>query len=326
MSDESSKVRLRRFSLLTATVFAVATATHAEIEGDGPGGRETADLPSAPKASEVVTSWTIVPEDVNDDVRRWLRRFTGPEKPHFRRWLERQGRYNALIREELRARGMPEDLLYMAMVESGFLPRAYSHAHASGLWQFVDGTARDYGLTVDEWVDERRDPVRATRAALDYLQRLHARFGSWYLAAAAYNAGENRLARILRSQPAARSEDEELFWRVMEHLPRETQEYVPRMIAAAIVGNSPQEYGFDIEPKEPFSFERVFVPAETPLDAVAEAAGVSPRTVADLNPHLLRGATPPGVSYPVRVPTGTAAAVVAGLGDGAGSTLALADD
>src|SRR5690606_22886879 len=113
-------------------------------------------------------------------------------------WLERQGRYGPLIREELRRRGMPEDLLYLALIESGLSPKAYSRAAASGMWQFISETGRRYGLEVSSEVDERRDPIRSTSAALDYLQELYARFGSWYLAAAAYNTGENRIDRILR--------------------------------------------------------------------------------------------------------------------------------
>lgn len=267
-----------------------------------------------------------IPLEENAEVAKWIRRFTGGARPYFERWLAREGRYGAMIRAKLRARGLPEDLIYLAMIESGFSPRAHSAASASGMWQMMDATARRYGLRVDAFVDERRDPVRATDAALDYLEDLHREFGSWYLAAAAYNAGEGRVARALQawSRREAGARDRDLFWEIMAELPPETREYVPMMIAAMIVARDPGRYGFEFEAAEPVRFERVFVPGGTALGRIAWLAGVSPEAIRRLNPHLILGVTPPGLSYPVRVPAGTAAAVVAGYGRVNPRLLALA--
>src|SRR5690606_16951396 len=156
-------------------------------------------LPQAGAAPEVDAGvrWDLTMTR-NDRVEYWIRFLRTRNRDRTRLWLERSGRYAPMIRRELRARNMPEDLVYLALIESGFSPRAYSRAHAVGIWQFIAGTGRRYGLEISPYVDERRDPIAATRAALDYLQDLYGRFGSWYLAAAAYNTGENRVERILR--------------------------------------------------------------------------------------------------------------------------------
>src|SRR5690554_3075524 len=168
----------------------------------------------------------------NDRVEYWIRFLRTRNRDRTRLWLERSGRYAPMIRRELRARGMPEDLVYLALIESGFSPRAYSSAHAVGIWQFIAATARRYGLEVSSYVDERRDPIASTRAALDYLQDLYGRFGSWYLAAAAYNTGENRVERILRQRVGGARGHDSLFWKIDQYLPRETRDYVPLMLAA----------------------------------------------------------------------------------------------
>lgn len=327
MSNTPTSAPLRRVcSLLllgAAVPLAAGGCARAESRSLDPPPESPAD-PSHVAAAELPLP--ELPLEVNGAVRDWVERFTGREKPYFGKWLAREARYSAMIRAKLRERGMPEDLLYLAMVESGFLPRARSPAEAWGLWQFLDGTARDYGLTVNAYVDERRDPLRATDAALDYLDYLHRRFGSWYLAAAAYNAGENRVARILRTRAEGRMGEENLFWEILEHLPRETQAYVPRMIAAATVAKERERYGIRFEPYDPYEFERVFVPGLTPLRKVAEAAGVPAEVLRELNLHLVRGVTPPGVSYPVRIPRGTAAAVVRNLGPTHRWTMARVDD
>jgi len=168
-------------------------------------------------------------------------------------------------------------------------------------------------LRVDEWVDERRDPVRATDAALDYLQWLHGRFGSWYLAAAAYNAGPGRVERVLRRHAEGRTGDENVYWEVLDHLPRETREYVPRLVAATILAESADVYGFVVDFSDPYRFDRAFVPGGTTLTRVAAALGVDERLLRDLNPHLMRRVTPPGEMYGVRVPVGDSPQVVAML-------------
>jgi membrane-bound lytic murein transglycosylase D len=264
-------------------------------------------------ASRPGSTWDL-PKTHNDRVQRWIDYLTGPNRDRMRVWLEREGRYGGLIRERLRERGMPEDLLYLGMIESGLSPKAYSHAHASGLWQFISATGQRYGLEVSTWVDERRDPVKATDAALDYLSDLHDRFGSWYLAAAAYNSGENRVERILRQRVNGRKGSEALFWLIDDYLPRETRDYVPLMLAAAHIGKNPGKYGFhEVALEPPLSYEPVEVPGGVPLSALAEAAGVERAAVEALNPHLMRGITPPGRAWEVRLPVGSGEAVVAAM-------------
>jgi membrane-bound lytic murein transglycosylase D len=194
---------------------------------------------------------------------------------------------------------MPQDLLYLAMIESGLSPKAYSHAAASGMWQFIAETGRRYDLRIDGYVDERRDPVKATAAALEYLGEMHDEFGSWFLAAAGYNSGENRVRRLLRG----RSHDEDLYWAIGPELPRETRDYVPLMLAMAHIAKDPARYGFtELEYEEPLEYETVDVPGGTPLSTVARAAEVDRDVIEELNPHLTRGITPPGETFGVRVP------------------------
>lgn len=255
-----------------------------------------------------------LPLHVNERVDRWVQRFRTDQRVAFQRLLDKQGTYDELIRGRLRDRGMPEELLYLAMMESGLSNRAVSSASAVGLWQFMGPTAQQYGLRVDEWVDERRDPVRATNAALDYLAYLHERYGSWYLAAAAYNAGPGTVDRVLRRHADGRTGDEELYWEVLEHLPRETREYVPRLVAATLLAEGAEREGFDVERAHPYRYERVFVPGGTALARVAWLLGLEGRVLRNLNPHLVQGVTPPGETYPIRVPPGRAAEVVASVG------------
>jgi len=250
-----------------------------------------------------------IPLVSNERVEFWMDYFQNRHREHFARYLSRMGRYEPLIREKLRARGMPEDLVYLALIESGFSPVARSHASAVGMWQFITGTARRYGLEVSRYLDERRDPIRATDAALDYLQDLHDRFGSWYLAAAAYNTGENRVERLLRNHADGARGDDSLYWRISRHLPSETRNYVPKLIAAAIIAKYPDRYGFgDVVPEVPETFDFVTVPDATDLSVIAEAAGVSTKEIEALNPQFLRGVTPPGRKVRVRVPAGRAEA------------------
>lgn len=258
-----------------------------------------------------------LPLHVNARVEKWMKRFQTTGRPEFARVLESAGLYDELIRGKLRERGMPEELVYLAMMESGLSPWAVSQVSAVGVWQFMGPTALEYGLRVDEYVDERRDPVRATDAALDYLEFLHESFGSWYLAAAAYNAGPGRVQRILRAYADGRTGDEALYWEVLDHLPEETREYVPRIVAATILAEEALHFGFEGPGGRPYRFDQVFVPGGTYLSRIAHALDVSPTVLRDLNPHLTRQMTPPGEIYGVRVPVGASARVVASLAGGA---------
>jgi membrane-bound lytic murein transglycosylase D len=203
---------------------------------------------------------------------------------------------------------MPQDLLYLAMIESGFQPRAYSPAAASGLWQFIGETGRRYGLTVDSHVDERNHPERATEAALDYLQDLHDRFDSWYLAAAAYNTGENRVGRIMREEfGSEKAFGEGTYYRIWSRLPKETRDYVPLMIAAARITKDPARYGFGhVQPESPLTYDEVVTDAGLTFQQIASAAGVEVEDVTLLNPYLKNGRTPANRRVALRLPEGTA--------------------
>jgi membrane-bound lytic murein transglycosylase D len=221
------------------------------------------------------------------------------------------GRYASLISAALDKRGMPQDLVYLAMIESGFNPRAYSRAKASGLWQFIGATASRYDLDINRAVDERNDPVKATEAALDYLSDLHRRFGSWYLAAAAYNMGENGLTRILQSVLGRTTGTDQDYYAVWDHLPSETRDYVPLMIAAARIAKDPAQYGFTgIEPLPPIAYREVVARPATPLNAIARNAGTTVAEIRDLNPSLKLGRTRNDESMRIRVPAPAEGAAV----------------
>jgi membrane-bound lytic murein transglycosylase D len=261
--------------------------------------------------AEVV--WDL-PVTRNASVDKWIGFLTGRNSDRTEVWLERTGRYGPMIRAELRRRGMPEDLLYLAMIESGMSPKAYSRAAASGMWQFIAETGQRYGLEVSREVDERRDPIKSTSAALDYLQDLYGRFGSWYLAAAAYNTGENRVERILRERAGGAKGADSLFWKIAPYLPRETRDYVPLMLAAAHIGKEPAKYGFsDLEYQSELEFDLVWVPGSADLSMIAAASGVELEEVVELNTHLTNGRTPGNRGWSVRIPTGSRVAFEKGF-------------
>jgi membrane-bound lytic murein transglycosylase D len=238
-------------------------------------------------------------------VDHWIAHFTGPKRDDFRRFLERSGRYGPMIQQELAGRDMPQDLIYLAMIESGMNPEAYSHAHAAGLWQFIAETGSRYGLTVNSVVDERYDPVKATQAGLDYLTYLHNRFGSWYLAAAGYNTGENRVGRIMREVTGSEKGTDEDFYRIWDRLPRETRDYVPLMVAAARIAKEPAKYGFDDVQFQPtLAFDEVEAEPGTYLSAVAQAVGIELTELRRYNPHLRNQRVPTNRTYLVRLPEG----------------------
>lgn len=291
---------------LTAAGLLTAALTSHDPQGSASGAVRSWIPRAARPAAEA--SWDI-PVERNRSVLRYVRMFTeGSQQEEMALYLKRSGRYEAMIRQRLRDRDMPEDLVYLSLIESGFNPTARSHASAVGLWQFMAPTARDYGLRVDDFVDERRDPERATDAALRYLRDLYAHFGSWGLAAAAYNTGQGRVERVMREETGAIRGDEQSFWRIRHRLPRETREYVPLMMAAALIGKEPHKYGHgDVERWMPLRVDSVRVPGGTELETVARAVGASEADLTRLNPHLVQGMTPPGNAFPVRIPRGRAA-------------------
>jgi membrane-bound lytic murein transglycosylase D len=232
----------------------------------------------------------------------WIDRFQADKRERFEGFLRRKGVYEPLISTALAEQEMPQDLLYLAMVESGFETRAYSRAHASGMWQFVRGTAVRYGLDINKAVDERNDPVKATAAALRYLKDLHREFGSWYLAAAAYNTGERRVARIMRRETGRVRGTDVDYYRVWSHLPAETRDYVPLMIAAARISKDRARYGFATGSLEPWAFAQVMAQPGTPLVLLARQADTTVAAIRDLNPHLKLDRTRNDRPMVVRVP------------------------
>jgi len=272
-----------------------------------------ADARDADAEGEEGPTWDIAvaPYETHARVEHYVRHFSGPARQRVVDRLGRGTRYEPMIRQKLRAGGVPEDMYYLAFVESGFDTHAYSRAAAVGMWQFMASTARGMGLRVDPWVDERRDPVRATDAAVRFLRSLNDQFGSLYLAAAAYNGGPGRVARGLDrfADDLQGSEGEDRFFGLAEQdfLPKETKDYVPQIIAAALVGKDPARYGLSIATREPFAYDSVTVAPLTSLPVVARAAGVAMEAVRDLNPHFLRGVTPPDRASQVRLPAGSRA-------------------
>jgi membrane-bound lytic murein transglycosylase D len=286
-------------------------------------------------------------------VRYYLDYFQGPARSRMEIFLSRSARFEPMIRARFQEEGLPGDLGYLALIESGYSSDAVSRSFAVGMWQFMRGTGKGYGLRVDSWVDERRDPVKATDAAARHLRDLRQRFGSLYLAAAAYNAGAGKVSRSLgklewdapaaepaadAAEPAETTEDsletlveveaateEELevapdtfditndaaFFRLAstDLLAAETQDYVPKLIAAALIAKAPTRYGFTAVVPAPFTYDSIVVADATGLDVVARLAGASLAEIRDLNPQYLRLATPPRSTMVVRLPAGTGATV-----------------
>lgn len=250
-----------------------------------------------------------IPLVMNDRVQDWIDYFQGRGRPHFERYLRRSGKYIPMMRKILREHGMPGDLVYLSMIESGFNPHAYSSARATGAWQFIYQTGVRYGLRVDAWVDERRDPEKSTVAAAKYLKDLYDRYNNWYLAAAGYNAGEGKIDRAIRKY------DTEDFWELSHgrYLKAETKDYVPKLIAAALIAKDPAKYGFrDIEYEEPVPFDEAVIDGPVDLRIAAKCAGSNYEDIKALNPELLHWVTPPSYKeYRLHVPRGTKEAFLA---------------
>jgi len=275
---------------------------------------EMGDVPTGPRGGPASIAGPTYEIDIpsfadRDRVRYYQNYFLGVARERFGIWLGRLPRYEGMIRERFRALGIPEDMVYLAMIESGYSNTAVSRANAVGMWQFIASTARRYGLTVDTWVDERRDPFKATEAAGRHLADLYEQFGSWYLAAAAYNGGAGRVTRgikRLRSNPDSVSDETFFDLSDRRYLRLETRDYVPKLIAAAMIAKDPAQQGFDTVPAlSPLVFDEITVPDATGLDVLAELADTTARALMELNPHYIRGVTPPGRTSIVRVPRGS---------------------
>ena len=237
------------------------------------------------------------------DVDKWMAYFTGRGRGHMKTYLERSSRYLPLMKGVLREKGLPENLVYVALIESGFSPTALSHANAVGYWQFILGTGKRYGLRVDGFVDERKDPVLSTRAAAEYFKDLYSLFGSWPLALAAYNSGEFRVNRAVLKHY---NRD---FWHLSSKkaLPRETRNYIPKLIAAIRISQNPEKYGFhSLEPQERLHYESLEVRQSISLKKLSQKLGLSWEEMKRLNP-MYKGEYVPiyESSVQIRIPAGS---------------------
>jgi membrane-bound lytic murein transglycosylase D len=235
-------------------------------------------------------------------INTFIRYFQNAGRSKFELYLTRSGKYADMMRGILAKYGLPGDLIYLALIESGFSTKAYSVAHAAGPWQFIAGTGRRYGLRIDWWADERRDYEKSTHAAASYLKDLYGMFDSWPLATAAYNAGEGKIQRAVARY---RSDD---YVKLIRHryLKQETKDYVPKMIAALTIAKEPEKYGFeDVQYEAPLEFDKVTVPGGTDLRALGVLIGVPYESLREWNPELRRFCTPPNQeSYEIRLPKG----------------------
>jgi membrane-bound lytic murein transglycosylase D len=243
--------------------------------------------------------------ELNDEVLSCIDLYQGPLRDWFTGALARGGRYLPQIREVFASEGVPKDLAYVALVESAFKTSALSRAKAKGMWQFVAGTGRRYGLSQDWWVDERSNPEKATRAAARYLKELHDMFGDWNLALAGYNWGEGRIQQWVERTGA------QDFWALAAaaRMPRETRNYVPMIHAAILVAKAPEKYGFEVTPEPALTYESVPVAGAVDLRVIAECAGTGLDSLQMLNPELRRLATPANRTFDVKVPEGRASGV-----------------
>jgi membrane-bound lytic murein transglycosylase D len=242
-----------------------------------------------------------IPMILNDSVENHLEYFKTRGREVFQRWLDRSARYIPMMKDIFREKNLPEDLVYVAMIESGFNPYAVSWAKAVGPWQFMPATGKLYGLKIDWWIDERKDPIKSTQAAADHLKDLHNLFGSWPLALASYNAGAGKVQRaVLRT----RSDD---FWdlKASRYIRKETKNYVPKYMAATIIAKNPEAYGFAVSTYEPLKFDEVVLEESTDLRLIARCANCTYEEIKDLNPELRRWITPPNYDrYTLRLPAG----------------------
>lgn len=244
-----------------------------------------------------------IPITYNAKVSSWVKYFQTRGKKWFQVWLDRSGQYIPHIHRLLDQQGLPRDLSYLAMIESGYSSQAVSTAAAVGYWQFILPTAQRYGLQHSWWIDERRDIIKSTWAASKYLGDLKKQFGSWYLAASAYNMGETRLKRLINKH---KTND---FWILSQKsdFPKETREYIPKLIAATMIAKAPKLYGFRESNGKVHEYNYFYVPGGTDLFRLAEHLKIDRKTINKLNPELIHGIIPKEVtSHRIRIPQGSA--------------------
>ena len=247
---------------------------------------------------------SAIPLEINGHVKREIARFTGPERSFFIDSYRRSGRYRPMIVRKLREAGLPEELSWLPLVESGFKDRALSRARALGMWQFISSTGSRYGLDRSHWIDERMDPEKSTDAAIAYFTDLHGMFGDWMMALASYNCGENRVKRLIRRQAVGHLDR---FWDIYGGLPTETARYVPRFLATLAIVRNPEAYGIELpEPYPVLEIETVEMNRHVLLSDLDAALELDRNALVGLNPELRRGTTPAD-RYALRVPASVAA-------------------
>lgn len=317
-------LRARRSVVLAACMAAVAcgggspppdppapvpTPEHA---GDGPPGVQGAVVegihlpePPPPRQDEILRSSMAKDPDFQREVARWVDYWRTRAGRSFPEYLARMSWFGDAVDATLERKGLPPSLRYLPLIESGYSPGAVSRARAVGLWQFMEPTAKGFGMGVTPLLDERRNPFKSTEAATDFLLQLRSQFGSWFLALAAYNSGPYRVQRLLETRAPLVPPSDSLLWALRRFLPKETQDYIPKFFAAALVAENLAAHGFE-PPKDTaaFTFDEVVVPDATTLDVVAEAAGAPLEEIERLNPEIVRGMTPPGRETILRVPPG----------------------
>lgn len=284
----------------------VAASTIKENEVSSEEVEKSAEMPYKSSYGEIAM-------DDNEHVQKWIRYFTGKGREHMVNYLERSARYLPMMKNVLRENGLPEDLVYIALIESGFSPRAHSRSNAVGYWQFIRSTGKHFGLTVDTFIDERRDPVLSTRAAAEYFKALYNLLGSWHLSMAAYNYGEYRVKRAV-TRYYTRD-----FWELIKKrrsLPAETKNYVPKFIAAAMIAKDPKKYGFtELEFQDPLSYDTVALQSPISISKLASNLDVDIEELKLLNPKFRTDFVPisRGSETVVRIPVGRATDAVAAL-------------
>ncbi len=264
----------------------------------------------ASRHTAVVGNCKAIPLIMNRYVEYEIKRFQGVERRFFTEAYRRSGMFRPLIVKALKEAGLPEDLSWLPLIESGFKIRAMSRARALGLWQFIPSTGYKFGLNRDAWIDERMDPIKSTRAAIEYLKELHEIFGDWTTVLAAYNCGEGTVLKVIRRQKINYLDN---FWDLYERLPMETARYVPRFLATLHIVKNPEAYGFDLDDSyPPLAFDTVTVVKQLSLRTVAKAIKVRYEDLKNLNPELRYQVTPPK-SYALRVPKGKGQILMAKL-------------
>ncbi|MEW6584932.1 MAG: transglycosylase SLT domain-containing protein [Nitrospirota bacterium] len=299
---------MKRMSLFPL-LFLVLCSIFPAYASDFDNAETTAHVPviSSLPEEKIRDSLGLIPENSDNElaleaIRKHITLFSEKIRERFSVYLSRSGKYLDMMKGILKEQDVPEEIVFLPLIESGFSPNAYSTARAAGYWQFIATTAKRYGLEISWWRDERRDPVKSTIAAANYLKDLYQMFGSWNLAMAAYNAGEGKILRALNKSNA------DDYWSLLntKHIKNETKNYVPKFIAASTIAANPEMYGFDnLEFLPPLNYDRVTVTSPVDLEVVAECAETTPDMIRELNPELRRWCTPPDVQeYALRIPEG----------------------